>query len=320
MEQEYIDLREKINAAGLLEKNVEYYILRLIQFTVLYALSIALIFYLPAFWPQALNMVFMSFVLVQLGLLGHDIAHHQVFYSPKARGAIGCILWNLFIGVDMDYWNTKHNRHHANPNQIGKDGDINLPIIFSKEQAENWNPLAKKILIYQHLYFYIMIFFSYFNSILHSARFLIGGRKIAMGLLAILRFSAYLWLIFWTFDILHGSLLLLTMLMGTGVYMSLVFAPNHKGMLILGASDTFSYRHQILTSRNVKPNFFTDFWYGGLNYQIEHHLFPTMPRNHLRKARVIVKEFCRQKGIPYHETGMLDSFREIHSALYATFH
>ena len=54
-----------------------------------------------------------------------------------------------------------------------------------------------------------------------------------------------------------------------------------------------------------------DFWYGGLNYQIEHHLFPTMPRCNLRKAQPLVRMFCAERGISYYETGMIASFKEI---------
>jgi fatty acid desaturase len=70
-------------------------------------------------------------------------------------------------------------------------------------------------------------------------------------------------------------------------------------------------RRQVLTSRNVLAHPITDFWYGGLNYQIEHHLFPRLPRNKLREAQPIVKDFCRDHSIAYHETSVLQSYREI---------
>lgn len=66
----------------------------------------------------------------------------------------------------------------------------------------------------------------------------------------------------------------------TGMYLGLVFAPNHKGMLITEHDNDMDFLHrQVLTARNVYANPFVDAWYGGLNYQIEHHLFPSMPRS-----------------------------------------
>ena len=97
-----------------------------------------------------------------------------------------------------------------------------------------------------------------------------------------------------------------------GVYNSSVFASNHKGMPLTqdGARLDF-FREQVLTSRNVRGRRLTDFWYGGLNYQIEHHLFPTMPRNNLEKAQPIVRDYCAEVGIAYHSTGLLEAYREV---------
>ncbi len=73
----------------------------------------------------------------------------------------------------------------------------------------------------------------------------------------------------------------------------------------------------MVTARNVRGNRLTDFWYGGLNYQIEHHLFPSMPRQNLKHAQALVRSFCAAHAIPYHETGMLRSYREILQYLHA---
>jgi len=73
---------------------------------------------------------------------------------------------------------------------------------------------------------------------------------------------------------------------------------------------------QVLTSRNIHAHPWTDFWYGGLNYQIEHHLFPGMPRNRLKQAQPVIKSFCQAHAIPYHKTGVLRSFQEIFQHLH----
>ncbi|MCH7800907.1 MAG: fatty acid desaturase, partial [Chloroflexi bacterium] len=70
-------------------------------------------------------------------------------------------------------------------------------------------------------------------------------------------------------------------------------------------------RRQVLTARNVKGHPITDLWYGGLNYQIEHHLFPNMPRNNLKEAQKIIRVFCEEHSISYHETGVVQSVKEI---------
>jgi fatty acid desaturase len=98
----------------------------------------------------------------------------------------------------------------------------------------------------------------------------------------------------------------------SGIYIASVFAPNHKGMLVLDDQTPLDFfRMQVLTARNIKAHPFTDMWYGGLNYQIEHHLFPTVPRNNLRPLQALIKEFCAERNITYYETSVGNSYREI---------
>src|SRR5450755_1670497 len=96
-----------------------------------------------------------------------------------------------------------------------------------------------------------------------------------------------------------------------GLYLGCSFAPNHKGMAVLAAGDKTDFlRRQVLTSRNVRGGWLTDFALGGLNYQIEHHLFPSMPRPNLRHAQILVAAFCQQQDLAYCEPGLLDSYAQ----------
>ena len=100
-----------------------------------------------------------------------------------------------------------------------------------------------------------------------------------------------------------------------GVYLGLTFAPNHKGMPHPDGTEDF-LRKQVLTSRNVRGGWLVDTALGGLNHQIEHHLFPAMPTPNLRKAQPIVQAYCAEIGVPYEVTGLADSyaqaFRHLH--------
>jgi fatty acid desaturase len=65
----------------------------------------------------------------------------------------------------------------------------------------------------------------------------------------------------------------------------------------------------VLTSRNINGGPITDYMMSGLNYQIEHHLFPNMPRANLRLAQPIVQQYCERIGISYLSTGLVESYR-----------
>jgi fatty acid desaturase len=94
-----------------------------------------------------------------------------------------------------------------------------------------------------------------------------------------------------------------------GFYMGCSFAPNHKGMPVFGPDEEVDFlRRQVLTSRNIRGGPFVDFALGGLNYQIEHHLFPSMPRPTLRQVQPLVRKFCAENDVSYCETSLLRSY------------
>jgi fatty acid desaturase len=96
-----------------------------------------------------------------------------------------------------------------------------------------------------------------------------------------------------------------------GLCLGLLFAPNHKGTPVLTAEEeTDHLRRQVLTSPNVHGGWLTDFLLGGLNYQIEHHLFPSMPRPSLLRSQPLIRSFCQQHGITYLDTSLLRSYAQ----------
>ena len=87
------------------------------------------------------------------------------------------------------------------------------------------------------------------------------------------------------------------------------FAPSHKGMPIVASTATIDFlRRQVLMSRNVRGGFAVDAAMGGLNYQIEHHLFPSMPRPNLKRAQPIVRAYCIANDVSYSEVGLFESY------------
>jgi len=123
------------------------------------------------------------------------------------------------------------------------------------------------------------------------------------------RIGACLAVVFLVLPIGMGFAFLGVQLAVFGLYMGASFAPNHKGMPILPRDAKVDFlRRQVLTSRNIRGGVLMDGFMGGLNYQIEHHLFPNMPRPHLREAQRIAKEYCATHRILYTETSLVESY------------
>jgi fatty acid desaturase len=155
-----------------------------------------------------------------------------------------------------------------------------------------------------------------FESLLFTVRRMSGAHRVVELLLLAGHLAVWLALI-----VLAGphwiALFLLTQLFGS-LYFAAAVAPNHKGMPVWASGRRLPFLdQQVLSSRNVSSHPVWDYLYGGLNYQIEHHLFPTMARANLSRARAIVKPFCHARGLPYEEVNPVTSygivFRELHA-------
>jgi len=101
-----------------------------------------------------------------------------------------------------------------------------------------------------------------------------------------------------------------------GFYLGSSFAPNHIGMPLVSPRLKLDFlRRQVLMSRNVLGGRFMSILTGGLNYQIEHHLFPSMARPHLRKVQPLVAAYCASQGLPYTQMTLWQSYRAVISYL-----
>ena len=321
-DNDFIKLQQQIKAAGLLERHpVRYYAPRTIALTFLLATSITTMAVADHMAIHLANAVLLSVIFVQLCFLGHDLGHKQVFQKSR-NNDIGGIIVSAILGINRSWWVEKHNQHHANPNHLDLDPDINMPYLaFDEGDAKQRPALARAVIRYQAFFFYPMTCAESIVLKTSGLGYLISRGKgdspkmrfpTAERMALAFHVVAYFGLAFTLMPPLTAALFVVIHQAITGIYVSATFAPNHKGMEVLDSNNSMNFlESQVLTARNVTPNPINDYLYGGLNYQIEHHLFPNMPRNCLKKAREIVRPFCRAQGVPYYETGPFRSQREI---------
>lgn len=312
---EYAHLKKLVSEAGLLQRNPIRYIPRIGINMLMLLASIAVLLMVDNLWIQMANAAFLAFIFVQLSFLGHDLGHKQVFRSSRNNDRLGLFV-SLLVGINRTWWVQKHNEHHSNPNNTGLDPDVNLPVIaFSEDDARGKNGIPRLIIRHQAFLFYPLVCLEGIVLKVSGIQHLTRNRvrfPVAEPVMMAGHIIGYLGLVFLSLPVLEGLLFIAVNQLLMGLYIGSTFAPNHKGMMVLDSSSKLDFlRKQVLTSRNVKPNLLNDYLYGGLNYQIEHHLFPGMPRNCLKRAREIVQPFCEQHSIQYHETGVVRSQREI---------
>jgi fatty acid desaturase len=313
---DFTELRQLVTEAGLLEKSIRPTIVGFITNVALLLLSISVFFLTQHLGIILLNAAFLALIYGRFGLLAHDLGHMQVFKSKKANNALGYICATI-VGLSHSWWKAKHNAHHAHTNHHEEDPDIDLPILaYSEKQALEKKGAARFIVKHQAWFFLPIQLLAAVSLRYSSWKYVLKPRKntefVLDLFLSSLHATIYLSLLFLTQEWWVALLFILVHQHLWSLYITSIFAPNHKGMPIMEEGTAVDFmREQILTARNIKPGILTDYYYGHLNYQIEHHLFPTMSRKNMRKARKIVKQFCKEKNIDYHETSVIQSYVEI---------
>jgi fatty acid desaturase len=319
---DYAALSRRIKQTRLLDRRPGYYLARIVLVSTLYVGSWVALAVLGSGWWALAIAAGLAVAYAQVALVAHDLAHRQVFRSQAAAARLGLVVGNLGIGMSYGWWMDKHTRHHANPNHEDEDPDVNPDIlVWSQRQAGHAKGLARFVGRWQAYLFFPLLLLEGFNLHVSSVRGLRRSslkRRAMETVLLYGHFALYLTAVFLllspglaiAFILVHQGLF--------GLYLGSTFAPNHKGMPTLTDEDDLDYlRRQVLTSRNIAGRRWLDVFYGGLNYQIEHHLFPNMPTPNLRKAQPIVEAYCREIGVSYAATGVVDSYAQALRHLHA---
>jgi fatty acid desaturase len=318
----YRRLRRAVIAAGLMERRYGYYLWRtLLSFGFLVA-ALGLVFTLPDGWGwSALVATALGFAFAQIAMIGHDCGHHQVFAQARPNWALGQLCFSLIVGVGFWSWRGRHNLHHVETNDEDEDPDLSFGGLFTLNAEEaarrrGWRRLVGR---YQ-AWLFVPVMAALLALVMRAegwrfAAIELRGRRRAVEL-ALLTLNAALWLapalvLGWRWIAIFAA----SQVVG-GLYLGMTIAPNHKGMptWMAGTELTFLER-QVVGSRNIVPGRVAEFLFGGLNYQIEHHLFPTMPRANLGAAHRIVRPFCLELGLPFEEASIWESYRRTFAAL-----
>ena len=309
----YTNVSREVREAGLLKRSQGFYAVVGIALALGFGAAATGFILLGDSWFQLLIAVGVAFLFTQVAFIGHEAAHRTVLSSGPANDRLARVLI-AFVGMSYDWWDSKHSRHHQNPNKVGKDPDIEVDTIsFIEEDAVQSRGFVRAITKRQGWFFFPLLTLEGLNLHVHGFRHLLGrdkvrGRWIELSMI-LARFALFYTPIFLFLPLGLAFAFAGVQIAVFGVYMGASFAPNHKGMPVIAHDaklDFFS--KQVRTSRNIRGGWWATTLFGGLNYQIEHHLFPSMSRPYLSRARKIVMEHCRALDVPYTETSVLRSY------------
>ncbi|MEU2205391.1 acyl-CoA desaturase [Microbacterium oleivorans] len=314
MAKAFTDVSRIVRETGLLRRTPIFYLAVGIALVLAFGGAVTGFILLGDSWFQLLIAGALGIIFTQVAFLAHEAAHRQILSSGPGNDRLARILAAGVVGISYAWWTGKHTRHHANPNRVGKDPDIEIDTIsFIETDAASARGLRRAITKRQGWLFFPLLTLEGLNLHYLGLKYLftekdVKGRWLEIGMIA-LRLAVVIVPVFLLLPLGMAFAFLGVQLAVFGVYMGASFAPNHKGMPVIAPDaklDFFS--KQVRTSRNIRGGWWATWLMGGLNYQVEHHLFPNMPRPALSKAREIVREHCATLGVPYTETSLGRSY------------
>jgi fatty acid desaturase len=310
----YTTLLSRVREAGLLKRRTGFYVTVFVIVTVCLAAAVTGSVLIGDSWFQLLIAAGIGLIFTQYAFLAHETAHRQVFESGKTSDRVGRVLASGVVGMSYSWWTSKHTKHHGNPNTIGRDTDIAFDTIsFLETDAVTQRGFMRWFTQRQGYAFFPVLLLEGFNLHLNSYKTVFGRGKVDKRsheiTMITIRFAVYLGVIFWFLPVGMAFAFIGVQFAIFGLSMGASFAPNHIGMPIIPEGSRVDFlAKQVLTSRNITGGRIMTLAMGGLDYQVEHHLFPNMARPNLRKARLLVREHCEEQQVPYTETTLWAAF------------
>jgi fatty acid desaturase len=299
-------LLDAVRNSGLLRLRRRWYAVVIATDLLAFAAVWAAVWTVGNTWWQILLAIPAAIFTVRMIFVGHDVGHRQVARTKRVNTAIGVLVGDVIVGLGSRWWIDKHSRHHANPNEVGRDPDVGAgALAWTPDQAAARPGALAWLNRNQGRLFFPMLLGEAFNLHVGSMRLTRGARDLTLMLVHV---AAYLGLLVFVMGPGKAAVFVLAHQALVGLHLGCAFAPNHKGMPMPPPGSRWDFlSKQVLTTRNVRGGPVTDWFLGGLNYQIEHHLFPSMPRPNLRRVQAMVKSYCAGIGMPYAEESLRTS-------------
>ena len=316
-----------VEKSDLMTVEYKFYLKLFIWYASLLLSAVYCVLAFPGSWwmSAALGGLLMGAFLQQVAFVGHDLGHSSVFHRRQMDSNVGLFCGNMLSGVSIGWWKATHNTHHVITNSTVADPDIqHLPVfavsskffqgIYSTyhERIMKFGRLARFLVPWQSRLYYFAMAIARVNLYIQSYRFLFSGNKFSERRIRTHFWPELLGLIF--FAVWFGALM--SQISNTS-WKLCFFAISHGFAGILHVQITLSHfsmamyhekhpldvdsflEHQLNTCLDIDCYEWLDWFHGGLQFQVAHHLFPRVPRSNLRRLRYITMAFCASQSLTY---------------------
>ena len=238
---------------------------------------------------------FLCINLYLAGWLGHDYIHGTDKFSERMK-----MLSSIVAGLGRTFWSDKHNKHHAHTNQMGVDGDMGEgPLLYTYAPDPSNDSIFRNV---QHITFPLVFSLLFVLWRVRSIQIVIPAieekRTQAKEELYSLMFHYAVLLTLFPLSVWIPAVFI------SGLMSAFIVTPTHQSDAYFVDKQEDWVTAQFRSTRNaVLTNPFSTWLWGGMHYQLEHHLFPSMPRSKYPKLRAIVQKFASENGLEYLESG-----------------
>eukprot|EP00521_Asterionellopsis_glacialis_P008849 CAMPEP_0195285944 /NCGR_PEP_ID=MMETSP0707-20130614/3593_1 /TAXON_ID=33640 /ORGANISM="Asterionellopsis glacialis, Strain CCMP134" /LENGTH=570 /DNA_ID=CAMNT_0040345521 /DNA_START=85 /DNA_END=1797 /DNA_ORIENTATION=+ len=326
--QDFREIRQELLRRGLFETDPVYYYQKYAWYATLFVSALYLSLACTSTAAHMAGAVVMGFFWQQLAGWGHDIGHSSVSHNFQYDNLIGATIGCALMGISTGWWKHSHNTHHVVCNSIENDPDIqHMPVLAITPEIMKkpfWSSYHDKVIFvdaaarffirHQHWFFFPIMMFARFNLYAQSWILLLttnDKKSIIMyyrnhEIISLLFFFGWVSAVALSMPTMAETVAwvlvshAVTLLLHVQICFSHFSADTYHGNAYNDASDEW-YIMQIKTTLNIDCHKWMDWFHIGLQFQIEHHLFPTLPRHNLPIAKEMVMQVCRKHGIPYNQ-------------------
>nr|AAQ10732.1 delta-8-sphingolipid desaturase [Anemone leveillei] len=315
--KDYRKLASEFSKAGLFEKKGHGIFMSLLSVGIMFVVILSGVLLSGNTWVHAACAGLLGILWMQIGFVGHDSGHYNVMLTPKLNRFVQIFTGNCVTGISIGWWRWTHTAHHIAVNSLDYDPDLqHVPFLaVSKDilssltskfygRKMTFDAAARFLVSYQHWSFYPVMAVARINLFTQSFLLLLSSRPMQDRYLELLGL-----MVFWGWYSLLVSCLpnwgeramFVAVSFAVSGIQHVQFCLNHfSAHTYVGpprANDWFE--KQTKGSIDISCSTWMDWFHGGLQFQVEHHLFPRLPRCHLRKISPFVKELCRKHNLPY---------------------
>ncbi len=314
------ELKDEVKEAGLLERvpvrgSIEM-IATILSMVIVYIIVVNWnTLGAPSWMPVALGL-FMTIIFTRAVFISHDVLHTQYFKSKKLSFKLSYPFSALILSNSSSWWDFKHNvNHHTWCNVPEKDEDIlAMDGAFTPKNKGN----SQLMRAWKYVIFWGALFFMYPAFIAQSYNFAIKRKKFGEMFMMLLHWPVVWGPVFYFLPFSDAIVVFLTLYFILSGWLAFGFITNHLGCEVFDKdeSEALSWMElQMRTSRSLSGGAFIHWFYGGLNTQIEHHLFPKAPRFNLLKIQNYTRDFAKKNDIAYFETTPIEAYVQINDTL-----